>query len=74
MPRCRRSCVGVSPPTGESPRWPACPDAGVVNTQGRISERGSGDSVTEQRMLREDETVVFDRRGRIDLIRFGIDT
>jgi len=25
-------------------------------------------------MLREDETVVFDRRGRIDLIRFGIDT
>jgi methylated-DNA-protein-cysteine methyltransferase related protein len=55
------------------PEDSAIPWHRVVNAQGRLSERGSGDSVTEQRMLLEDETVVFDRRGRIDLARFGID-
>ncbi len=44
----------------------------VVNAQGRISERGSGDSTTEQRLLLEDENVEFDARGRIDFKRFGL--
>jgi len=55
------------------PEDSAIPWHRVVNAQGRLSERGSGDCVTEQRMLLEDETVVFDQRGRIDLTRFGID-
>ncbi len=45
----------------------------VVNARGEVSERGLDplDSVDRQRFLLEEEGIVFDRRGRIDLDRFG---
>jgi methylated-DNA-protein-cysteine methyltransferase-like protein len=43
----------------------------VVNAQGRISDRPRPDAVTEQRILLEDEGVVFTTSGRIDLKKFG---
>ena len=43
----------------------------VVNARGEISERPRPDAVTEQRILLEDEGVVFQANGRIDLEVFG---
>ena len=45
----------------------------VVNVRGSISERGLDplESVEHQRFLLQEEGVVFDGRGRIDLDRFG---
>ena len=45
----------------------------VVNVKGSISDRGFDplESVDRQRFLLQEEGVVFDRRGRIDLERFG---
>ena len=45
----------------------------VVNARGEVSERGVDllESVDQQRFLLEEEGVLFDRRGRIDLDRFG---
>ena len=45
----------------------------VVNARGEVSERGLDllESVDRQRFLLEDEGIVFDRCGRIDLDRFG---
>ena len=52
---------------------PSVPWHRVVNVQGSISERGLDplESVDRQRFLLQEEGVVFDRRGRIDLERFG---
>ena len=51
----------------------ACPDnvpwQRIVNSEGKISARRRGGE-TEQRQLLEDEGVVFDDRGRINLKRF----
>lgn len=45
----------------------------VVNAGGEVSQRGLDplESVDRQRFLLEEEGVLFDRRGRIDLDRFG---
>ncbi|MDE2850541.1 MAG: MGMT family protein [Acidobacteriota bacterium] len=45
----------------------------VVNVRGSISDRGFDplESVERQRFLLQQEGVVFDRLGRIDLDRFG---
>jgi len=43
----------------------------VVGAGGRISPRGDGSSEEEQRLLLEEENVVFLKSGRIDLKRFG---
>jgi methylated-DNA-protein-cysteine methyltransferase-like protein len=43
----------------------------VVNAQGKISPRRTGGCDELQRLLLEDEGVVFDGAGRIDLARFG---
>ncbi len=43
----------------------------VVNAQGRISPRGDSDDVGEQRLLLEDEGVVFGPGGRLDLRLYG---
>lgn len=43
----------------------------VVNSQGRISAHGDGIGSCLQRQLLEEEGVVFDLSGRIDLKRFG---
>ena len=42
----------------------------VVGAEGRLSPRGDGSSVQEQRLLLEDEGVVFGPGGRIDLARW----
>jgi len=43
----------------------------VVNARGEISVRPRPDATTEQRLLLEDEGVVFQSDGRIDLTEFG---
>lgn len=43
----------------------------VVNARGEISERSRPDAVAEQRILLQDEGVVFRPDGRIDLAVFG---
>ncbi len=54
-----------------------CPDDlpwhRVVNTQGRISTRAHPFATSLQRALLEDEGVIFDDEGRIDLARFRWD-
>ena len=42
----------------------------VVNAQGKVSPRARGGYEDWQRILLEDEGVVFDADGRIDLARF----
>lgn len=43
----------------------------VVNSQGEISLRSGSDDDRLQRLLLREEGVRFDRRGRIDLARYG---
>ena len=43
----------------------------VINSQGKISIRSSGDAGTLQRKILEDEGVGFDSQDRIDLKRYG---
>ncbi|MAG33395.1 MAG: methyltransferase [Deltaproteobacteria bacterium] len=43
----------------------------VINARGEISTRGEREIEDLQRALLESEGVVFDRRGRVDLARFG---
>ena len=43
----------------------------VINSQGRISTRGSGDGHVVQRTLLEAEGVAFDEGGRVDLAEVG---
>lgn len=43
----------------------------VINSRGEISLRKDGQADTEQRRLLQAEGVVFDRRGRVDLDRYG---
>jgi methylated-DNA-protein-cysteine methyltransferase related protein len=52
-------------PEGSSLPWHR-----VINAQGGISERGLGWEAGYQRHLLEEEGVVFDARGRVDLDRF----
>lgn len=44
----------------------------VVNREGRISPRSSGGHLW-QRQLLEEEGIIFDASGRVDLVRFGWD-
>jgi methylated-DNA-protein-cysteine methyltransferase-like protein len=77
----------VPPPKGMSfeeyrafgPRWvggamAACPEdvpwQRVINSQGKVSpRRGGGEG--QQRMLLEEEGIVFDDRQRVDLKKYG---
>ncbi|HET7371432.1 MAG TPA: MGMT family protein [Gammaproteobacteria bacterium] len=43
----------------------------VINFRGEVSTRTSGYGASEQRTLLEEEGVYFDRRGRVDLTKFG---
>lgn len=45
----------------------------VINSAGRISERGGGGGTARQRLRLMSEGVRFDRRGRIDFDVFGWD-
>ena len=42
----------------------------VINAKGEISRRSGGDSHELQRMMLEHEGVMFDRTGRVDLVRY----
>jgi methylated-DNA-protein-cysteine methyltransferase-like protein len=58
----------------ELPAGSTLPWHRVINAQGRVSRRsGLGLEEGYQRHLLEEEGVVFDERGRIDLDRFGWD-
>ena len=49
----------------------AVPGQRVINVQGKISIHGDGIGNALQRVLLEEEGVVFDSEGRVDFIRFG---
>ena len=44
----------------------------VVNAKGEVSPRAEPGADDEQRALLEAEGVRFDRRGKIDLVRYGL--
>ena len=43
----------------------------VINFKGKISPHGAGFGSAKQRLLLEEEGIVFDELGRIDFERFG---
>ncbi|HJX37541.1 MAG TPA: MGMT family protein [Anaerolineae bacterium] len=45
----------------------------VINSQGRISGPPTGMRAHEQRALLEDEGIIFDESGRVDLLEYGWD-
>ncbi len=45
----------------------------VINSQGRISPHGFGMGGSVQRQLLEEEGIIFDLEGQVDLSRFGWD-
>jgi len=57
----------------ETPEGLELPWQRVINAKGEVSPRGIGFEAGMQRHLLQEEGVVFDSRGRIDLDRFGWD-
>lgn len=53
------------------PRGTSVPWQRVINAQGKISPHGYGYGSLQQRILLEEEGVLFDERGVIDMDRFG---
>lgn len=45
----------------------------VINSQGKISPRGSGDGALHQRALLESEGIIFTPQNKVDLKKFGWD-
>jgi len=69
MERCTPRMVGYAMhalPAGSDVAWYR-----VINSQGKISLPADGEGYREQRMRLEEEGVVFDERGRVDLGRYG---
>ncbi len=73
--------AGVLPPSyaAQGARWvggamASCPDnvpwQRIINSQGEISQR-PGPGPAHQRQLLEDEGIIFNEKGRVDLSRFG---
>jgi methylated-DNA-protein-cysteine methyltransferase-like protein len=54
-----------------TPKGSNVPWQRVINSQGKISPHGYGYGSTIQRKLLEEEGIVFDEKGKIDLDRFG---
>lgn len=42
----------------------------VINAKGEISDRASGDGALIQRKMLESEGIIFDTRGKLDLLRY----
>lgn len=57
----------------DTPQSSDLPWQRVINAKGEVSPRGIGLEAGLQRHLLQEEGVVFDSRGRIDLDRFGWD-
>lgn len=67
--RCSPRVVGYA--MAASPAALDLPWQRVINSQGRVSARSSGEGSRNQRALLEAEGVVFDARGRVDFSRFA---
>jgi len=66
---CTPRMVGYA--MAATPVWMDVPWQRVINSRGEVSPRAHGAGDLEQRQRLEEEGVVFDPRGRIDLARFG---
>lgn len=66
---CTARMVGYA--MAATPEGSAVPWQRVINSQGMISPRGVGLGSLIQRQLLEEEGVVFDPAGKIDLQKFG---
>ena len=53
-------------PSGSNVPWQR-----VINSQGKISPHGAGYGTQHQRILLEEEGIVFDSSGKIDLKKYG---
>ncbi len=53
------------------PFWEDVPWQRVINSRGEVSARQHGEGDAEQRRMLEDEGIIFDARGRVDLRVFG---
>jgi methylated-DNA-protein-cysteine methyltransferase-like protein len=54
-----------------TPKGSNVPWQRVINSQGKISPHGDGYGTQSQRALLEEEGIVFDASGKVDLNKFG---
>ena len=66
---CTARIVGYA--MAATPKGSNVPWQRVINSQGKISPHGAGYGSMIQRKLLEEEGIVFDVNGKIDLDRFG---
>jgi len=67
--KCTPRIVGyamAAVPVGSDVPWHR-----VINSQGKISRRSQGSEESMQRKLLEDEGIIFDKKGRVNLIEYG---
>lgn len=69
MGGCSARMVGYAMSALKDGRSPDVPWQRVINAQGRISLHGIGNTI--QRVLLEDEGIVFDDQSRVDFRMFG---
>ena len=69
MGGCSARMVGYAMSALKDGRSPDVPWQRVINAQGRISLQGMGNAI--QRVLLEDEGVVFNNQDRVDFSKFG---
>ncbi len=68
---CTARMVGYAMAALKRGTFPDVPWQRVINAQGRISVHGDGIGNAMQRTILEEEGVMFDVNGRVDLARFG---
>ena len=68
---CTARMVGYAMAALKRGKAPDVPWQRVINAQGKVSIHGDGFGNAIQRMKLEEEGVIFDPNGRIDLSRFG---
>ena len=68
---CTARMVGYAMAALKRGKAPDVPWQRVINAQGKVSVHGDGFGNAIQRMKLEEEGVIFDPNGRIDLSRFG---
>lgn len=57
----------------ESPRWASVPAQRVINSKGELTGSWAFGQRGRMRKLLEDEGIVFDDKGRVDMKRYGWD-
>lgn len=68
---CTARMVGYAMAALKRGTAPDVPWQRVINAQGKISVHGDGIGNAMQRVLLEQEGVVFDAQDRVDFVRFG---